>query len=80
MRKWSFLAAGLGWVLAVIYEWMWRGGSANAYLGAAVIGATVAVALFVRDSMSGDGDRTRPMIWFLLAALTAALFYAALGR
>lgn len=83
MRKWSFLAAGLAWTVSMVYEWMWLGGKLISYIALAAMGLTVMFGLFIKDSMrerEGKGDRTPPMIWFLLAALVCAMLYSALGR
>ena len=78
MYKWSFLAAAAAWVLSMQYEWLWNGGRIVQYLAWAVVGATVLLGLMVRSvSKEDSGRKPRPMEWFLLAALTAALFFAA---
>lgn len=84
MLKWSFLALGLGWAVSMIYEWMWSGGSLGQFIMWAVVGLTIALGLFVRstgkEQRAGRPRNLSPMLWFLLAAITAAAFYSALER
>ena len=84
MIKWSYLAVGAGWVLSLIYEWMWCGGKLAQYVGWGIVGITVMGGLFIRtmnkEHSDGKPQNLPAMIWFLLAALVCALFFAAVGR
>ncbi len=84
MAKWSYLAAGVAWTVSMIYEWMWCGGKLAQYVAWAVIGLTVMGGLFIRTMGKEHGEGTPQnlpaMVWFLLAALTCALFFAAVDR
>lgn len=84
MLKWSLLALGLGWAASMIYEWMWCGGSLGLYIIYAVMGLLLILGLFVSSAgaeyKAGKPQNFPPMIWFLLAAVTCALFYSALER
>lgn len=83
MVKWSYLAGAAAWTASMLYEWMWYGGSLGQYIAWALVGVTVLVGLFIRGiTAEGQGKRRDPppMIWFVLAALTASLFYSMLER
>lgn len=81
MLKWTYLAAAAGWAASMVYEWMWDADGSGGYFAWGVIGVTVLGGLFIRGlARQGARKDPSPMIWFLLAALAAALFYSALER
>lgn len=84
MLKWSCAALGIGWVASMVYEWLWNGGSLGQYITWAVVGLSIALGLMVavitRENRAVVRKEPSPMIWFLMAALTCAMFYSALER
>lgn len=79
MLKWSLLGMGAAWGAAMVYEWLWSGRQSPQLLLLAAAGLLLGSAAFVllrrRRSPS-----MKPMVWFVLAAMTAAMLYTALGR
>lgn len=79
MLKWSFLGIGAAWGAAMLYEWLWSAMQSPKLLFLAAAGVFLGGVLFVqlrrRRSL-----RVQPMVWFILAAITAALFHSALER
>jgi len=66
------------------YEWMWSGESAGGFFACGVVGLTAFLGLFIKvitqENRTGKRRDLSPMMWFLLAALTCALFYSVLER
>ncbi len=81
MAKWIYAALALGWTLSMIYECLQTGTGTAQYASLGIIGVTVFVILFVRDLTRGGEHKPVPrMLYFLGAAVSAALFYMALGK
>lgn len=81
MAKWSYLVAAVAWTASMVYEWMWNGGKIVQYLAWAAIGITVLIGLLIRSVSKGDsGRQLRPMEWFLMAAVTAAMLYSGMDH
>lgn len=77
MIRWSLLGVGAAWASAMLYEWLWTGGQSPWLLAMLAAGVFLAAAAFVYTPRRGRA-RVRPMVWFVLAAVAVALWYAAL--
>ena len=80
MARWIYAALALGWVLSMIYECVQTGTGIALYFFLGVIGLTASVILFVRDLTRGGEQNVPRMVYFLGAAISAALFYRALSK
>lgn len=80
MARGTYAALAVGWILSMFYECVQSGGSAASYFAVGIVGATGCAILFVRDINRGEQKPVPRMIFFLAAAITAALFFMALNK